>query len=245
MPLIVADLLKPETAYQLLAVCDALVPLANHPDARSHRAQDVFNEDVMMNMNTFQAAAELGVKKIVFSSCVQVLSGSPNGRPPYLPFDSALPARPANPYALSKQVSEAIPSYHARRAPMDCVAIRFPWIVEDRHLAHLRCPRGDPTSHEGFSFLHYDDGAALINAVLGASLPGFRIYFAAARCCRGAQPVSELIRQYYPEVPWRRPLPEMTPLVDISIITKETGWVPQTRIVSVRFKSDIQRTRCC
>ncbi len=86
-----ADLLRPEDAYELLEGVEALVHLANHPHFHGNDSQLVFNENVTMNMNIFQAARDVGVQKIVFSSSVQVMSGQ---RPPYLPFDSSTPAHP-------------------------------------------------------------------------------------------------------------------------------------------------------
>jgi nucleoside-diphosphate-sugar epimerase len=226
LPVEVADLLEPTAAYRLLDGAEALVHLANHPHFRGTDGQRVFNENVTMNMNVFQAAREVGVKKIVFSSSVQVISGGP---PPYVPFDGAMPAQPGNPYALSKQVSETMLAYFARTAGMDCVALRFPWIVNAEAIAHARQHgRWDSRNpHEGFSYVHADDAAALIQAVLGAKLPGYRCYFPTARASGLRQPVADVIREHYAGIPLKRPLDQIESLVDLSTITHETGWSPQ------------------
>lgn len=226
VPLQVADLLRSEMCYPLLEGTAALVHLANHPHSREGDSQRIFNENVTMNMNIFQAARETGVKKIVFASSIQVLSGGHGGRPPYLPFDSALPPQPANPYSLSKKVTEDMLAYFARQAEMEGVAIRFPWLVDDALLQRIRSDGSwaKINPHEGFAFLHVGDAATLIEAILRQSLPGYRVYFPAAPDNGLRRPVADVIREYYPDVPLRRPLEEIAALVDTSVITRETGW---------------------
>ena len=219
----VCDLLRPEALYALLEGADAVVHLANHPGFKSGDDAPLFGENVAMNMNVFQAAAETGVKRIVFASSVQVMAGGP---PPYLPFDGETPANPGNAYALSKQVSETMLAYFTRQHQVQGVAIRFPWLVDDELLERLRTR---PTwavrnPQEGFSYLHFADAAALIVATLAASLPGFRVYFPAAPELASRQPLPAVISQHYAGIPLRRPATELPALVDTSRITAETGW---------------------
>jgi nucleoside-diphosphate-sugar epimerase len=232
----VANLLEPAGCYRLLDGSEALVHLANHPTFRANDAQRLFNENVAMNMNVFQAAADLGVKRIVFASSVQVISGpSQADEPsavsslPYLPLDGNVPPNPGNPYALSKHLSEIMLAYFARRAGMSCVAIRFPALVDDEFLTKMATR---PSQHvhgrnEGFSFLHFLDAASLVAATLCAPLNGFRVYFPAARENRLGQPVADTVRQHFPSTPLRQPPGEMTSLVDVSSIERETGWSPK------------------
>jgi nucleoside-diphosphate-sugar epimerase len=232
----VADLLDRASCYRLMERSDALVHLANHPSFRDGDVHRAFNENVGMNMNVFQAAADLGVKKIVFASSVQVISGFSSGQGrnvapelPYLPLDGEVPPNPGNPYALGKQASEMMLAYFARTSGMSCVAIRFPALVDDNQLARMAANAAGQSANynEGYSFLHYLDAASLVEAILRSTLPGFRIYFPAARDNRLRQPAAEVIRTSFPNTPLHRPLAEITSLVDISPIERETGWSPQ------------------
>ncbi len=186
----IADLLDQPACYRLLEGVEAVVHLGNHPAFRGRDAQRVFNENMAMNMNVFQAAADVGVKKIIFASSVQVISGNrdehepPGGQcPPYLPMDGDVPPNPGNPYALSKQLGEQMLAYFARQAGIVCVAIRLPWLVNDDHLAWIKAnpPRSPGGRGEAFTFLHFQDAASLLQAVLDAPLTGFRVYFPASR----------------------------------------------------------------
>jgi nucleoside-diphosphate-sugar epimerase len=217
------DLLQPANCYSLLAGAETLVHLANHPHFREGEAHRIYNENVAMNFNLFEAAHAVGVKKIVFTSSVQVMAG---GLPPYLPFDSDTPAQPGNPYALSKHVSETMLAYYARVAGIDCIALRFPWLVTDEQLAHIRAGTSwaAHNAKEGFSFLHWQDAAALIAAVTKVIRPGFRVYFPAAPQHRLPQGIPDVINEYYAGIPLRRPVDEIESLVDTSVITRETGW---------------------
>jgi len=233
----VEDLLQREACYRVIEGAEAVVHLANHTTPRARAAQTVFNENVTTNMNVFQAARETGVRKIVFASSIQVCTGSwpfaqPGAAPfalPYLPLDGDAPAQPANPYALSKHCSEAVLAYQARLTSVSCVAVRFPGLLADAvrpWIAKNREAWNADGAPEAFAFLSMSDAATLIGAILAADLPGFRIYLPAARANRLGLPAADVIRAHYPNVPLRRPLEAIDSLVDVSRITRETGWTP-------------------
>jgi nucleoside-diphosphate-sugar epimerase len=228
----IADLLDRDTCYRLLATTDAVVHLANYSDMVIGDRQKLFNENVAMNMNVFQAAQETGVRHVVFSSSIQVLGeqSSPADDPcacvPYLPLDGDAPANPGNAYALSKQVGEVMLRYFAR-AQMNCVAIRYPWLIDPAKHDFSKRNTERVRKVEGvFSYLSFRDAAELIAAILGAPLPGFRIYLPAHPENRLGRTAAEVIREFYPGIPLRRPLKEIESLIDISRIRSETGWSP-------------------
>lgn len=237
----IANLLDRDACYGLLEGADAVVHLANHPGPlQTLSPQQIFSENTTMNMNVFQAARETGVKKIVFSSSVQVFSGlswenkAATCLPPYLPLDADVPPNPGNAYALSKQVSEVMLAHFACHGKIDCTALRFPVLVNPAWIERFKDRKSRlgesfvfPDSGAGFSFLHMTDAAALIPACLNASLPGLRIYFPAAGGNLPGKPATEVIREYYTDVPLRCPLEKIERLVDISRVQAETGWTPK------------------
>lgn len=226
------DLMDRDTCYRLVAASDAVVHLANYSDMVISDVQKLFNENVAMNMNVFQAAHESGVRHIVFSSSIQVLGehSSPEADPracvPYLPLDGDAPANPSNAYALSKHVGEVMLQYFAR-AQMNCVAIRYPWLIEPaKHDFSRREIRRVKKVDGVFSYLSFGDAAELVAAVLAAPLPGFRIYMPAHPKNRLGRAAADVIREYYPGIPLRRSLEEIESLINISRIQNETGWSP-------------------
>jgi nucleoside-diphosphate-sugar epimerase len=232
----VVDLLDRHACYQILDGAEALVHLANHPSfGRGRDPQTVCNENVCMNMNVFQAAADTGVSKIAFSSTIQVLTTNRCTAPgrrrplfPYLPLDSDVPADPDNPYSLSKALSEDMLLYFARLHGMSCVAVRFPFLSDGDAERWLAANDHDSTAvPEAFSSLQLPDAAALLEAVITSDLPGYRTYFPAVSRIEPGKTVADVIRQYYSDVPLRKPIEQIEGLIDISKIEKETGWRPK------------------
>jgi nucleoside-diphosphate-sugar epimerase len=229
----VADLLDRDACYRLITKAGAVVHLANYSDMVISDAQKLFNENVAMNMNVFHAALRSGVSRIIFASSIQVLGGhglaggGPSDAVPFLPLDGDAPANPRNAYALSKQVGEILLEYVSRQSQISCVAIRYPWLIKQARHAAPKKTRGRASHLEGvFSYLSYTDAASLVLAILRNPLPGFRIYLPADPKPRRTESPADLIREYYPGVPLRRPLEEIDSLVDISRIQNETGWSP-------------------
>lgn len=229
----VADLLDRDACDRLVTGAGAVVHLANYSDMMISDVQKLFNENVAMNMNVFQAALRGGVSRIIFASSIQVLgghglaSGDTSDAVPYLPLDGDAPANPRNAYALSKQVGEILLEYVSRQSQISCVAIRYPWLIEQAVHALPKQTRARASHLEGvFSCLSYTDAASLVLAILRNPLPGFRVYLPAHPNPRRAESPANLIREYYPGVPLRRPLEKIESLVDISRIQDETGWSP-------------------
>jgi nucleoside-diphosphate-sugar epimerase len=223
------DLLDHERAFELLEDIDVVLHLGNHPGIGVSPPQLVFNDNVSMNENMFQGAAERGVGKIVFASTLQLIGSHIDRRTvinepstPTYPLDETMTPDPSNVYALSKTVGEVMLRYYAERCGIDCVALRFPLLHhgEDR----VRVTSGDerPTDLlEGFSGLSYDDAAELLLAVVRTDLPGFRVYMPGTAHRHRDLTLPELLRVHYPDVPTTTP-----DLIDISTIVEETGWQP-------------------
>jgi len=235
----VADLLDREGCYRLLEGMDAVVHCGNHPRPGICNVQRLYSENLTININVLQAAAELKTGKMIFASTIQVIAGDRRGREneplppselPYLPIDGDIPPNPGNPYALSKAATEDALRYYARHAGMSCVAIRFPMLPHPRWQSFARMsphkfhPRGPSMLDEGFAYLMLGEAATLVQAVLNTDLPGFRVYQPAAANPMLRKPIRDIIAEFYPNVPLRQPAKGLSTLVDTSRITHETGW---------------------
>ena len=224
-----ADLLDHEIALELLDGIDVLMHIGNHPGIGGRPRQLVFNENVSMNENMFQGAAERGVAKIVFASTLQLI-GSHIDRhtvinepsTPSYPLDENMTPDPSNVYALSKTVSEVMLRYYADRCGIDCIALRFPLLHRSNDWARVSSGEEQPTDIlEGFSALTYDDAAALFLAVLRTDLPGYRVYMPGTAHRHRDLALPELISNHYPNVAAATP-----DLIDVSTMVDETGWQP-------------------
>lgn len=235
-----ADLLDPIACYRLVDGIDVLIHLANHPRLRGRDAQGTFNENVTMNMNIFEAACQSGVKKILYASSIQACTGHrpwqagqpvPPSALPYLPLDGQIPPNPGNAYGLSKAVGEMMLRYYSSIAGLQTLAIRFPWLCPDDWISRLPYPPdrgwGFFNLDEAFTVLAISDAAQLILACLKTSWSGFRIYLPAAQNPTIDMPLPQILQTFYPNVPLRKPLEQLTSLVDNTQIERDTGWRPQ------------------
>lgn len=224
-----ADLRIPAAASALLADVDVVLHIGNHPGIGHALPQVVFNENVSINENVFQGAAEQGVSTIVFASTLQLIGSHPDDRTvvtaatrPAFPLDERAVPDPSNVYSLSKTVSEIMLRYYSERCGLACTVLRLPLL--HRHEARFGVDAGHERPvdvFEGFTGLSYDDAARLFLAVVRAGLPGYRVYLAGTSHRHRDLTVAELIERYYPEVPR-----DAVDLVDMSTITDEIGWRP-------------------
>lgn len=240
----VMNLLDRDGVYRVMDEAEAVVHLGNHPYFSDNlEAQAVYGENCQMNMNVFTAARELGVKKVIFISSVQVINGDRRyfldesrvgpSMLAYLPADGDLPANPRNPYSLSKRAGELLLEHWVATQGIESIAIRLPWTSHPDWWRWIKRKSRSSTIEEHtlldecFAYLHAEDAARLVLACLRTKLPGYRQYFPAARRPSTTLPVPELIRRFYANVPLRAAAESLQSLVDIRRITDETGWVPK------------------
>lgn len=234
--LVPAQLLERDACDRLCEGVETVVHLANHPSPFWNPPHVVFGENATMNMNLFQAAAERGVRRLVFASSIQTITWvqprcAGEVTIPYLPLDSDVPARPGNAYALSKVVGEDMCRFFVERHGLEAVAIRFPYIALEEPRT-LRDPfkAGKLNGNEAGTFIYNADAAELVAALCAADLPGYRLYLPASDANLFRRPPAEVAAAFYPEVPLRRPLDGMASLCDTSRIQRETGWRPRDRM---------------
>ena len=104
-----ADLLHHARAFDVLEGIDVLLHLGNHPGIGATPPALVFNDNVSMNENMFQGAAERGVGKIVFASTLQLIGSHIDRRTvinepsdPGYPLNETTAPDPSNVYALEQ-----------------------------------------------------------------------------------------------------------------------------------------------
>lgn len=224
-----ADLRDHTAASSLLPDADVLLHIGNHPGIGARPPQQVFDENVAMNINMFQGAAEHGLHTIVFASTLQLIGSHPDLRTvthpparPAFPMSGRTEPAPANLYALGKSVSEVMLRYYADRCGIACTALRLPLLHhgEDRFLVGLGHER-EVDIHEGFTGLTYADAADLFLDTVRADLAGYHVFMAGTAHRHRDLSLDELIQTYYPEVE-----PDATDLVDMTELAAATGWHP-------------------
>ncbi len=128
------DMLSIDDCRKAFKGMDAIIHLAAIPNPLNDPPERVFNTNVVGTFNVHQAAADLGIKKVV-----QASSDSSYGfnfrkegdvlLPEYLPIDEDHPQKPQDSYGLSKKIGEEIAKSFVSRYKMTTVALRICWVV--------------------------------------------------------------------------------------------------------------------
>jgi hypothetical protein len=116
--------------------CQAVAHLAAIPAPGIATNHDLFHINVAGTFNIFEAAAVLGLPRVVQASSINAFGCFYNlgeFMPDYLPIDEAHPIRNSDPYSFSKQVIEEIGDYYWRRERMSSVALRLPGVWRREH----------------------------------------------------------------------------------------------------------------
>ena len=233
-PIEVVNLLSLENCQEVLHGVTVLAHFANHPSWNTGSPLEIYRENVTMNMNLFQAAANLDCERIVFSSSIQLMSGQePTNdrdrheiRLPYLPMDAKMPSIPRNTYALSKETTEAMLRYFSDTTGMTTIAIRYPWLLGSRLMATAVDNGGIKRGkcYDGFAYLPiYSAAEAAVKAIY-ANVEGYRQYFVASKDNLEQRSAREVIEEQLAHLPCKKPVEEMDSLVDCTNEEMELGW---------------------
>ena len=235
-----SDLLDEHALYRLMDGVEAVVHLGNHPNRFAGPSpQRILAENVAMNANVFGAALDLGVRRIVFSSSIQVMLKTDGIRTdrsviPYLPLDGDLPPNPGlNPYALSKHFAEEHLRTAAREIPeLSATALRFPMLVAEWWSRRIdvnggRLRKDELHLNEATAHLTLRDAARVIAAVLDRQGPGYHCYFPAQTLEITNRTPADMARTFFPNARLTVPESELAALVDRSALERDLGYRPE------------------
>ncbi|MBB6443317.1 NAD-dependent epimerase/dehydratase family protein [Phycisphaera mikurensis] len=138
------DLIEYEAVREALEGAEGVVHLAiasrralTHLDEHDYAAVEI-QSNVLGTRNVFEAAAEAGVKRMVYFSSLTIQLGEPQRRW----IGPGAPLRPSNPYAVTKLYGEQLAWLYANQGRLSTVAWRLgqPYPVEHFSLEHMRDP---------------------------------------------------------------------------------------------------------
>ncbi|GMA24423.1 hypothetical protein GCM10025864_21820 [Luteimicrobium album] len=177
---LLADVRDVAAVGDAMAGQDAVVHLAGVPGLGLDTPEETYSINTLGTFCVLRAAAEAGVRDLVFASSINA-SGIPlNVHPVYpegFPYDESTPPDVADWYSLSKLENELTGAMVARRYGAKVIGLRFPLIrdfaeapaTHGRHIAALveREPRR--AACDGFSYLDVHDAAEAVARALDAS----------------------------------------------------------------------------
>jgi nucleoside-diphosphate-sugar epimerase len=186
---------------------DAVVHLAAVPAPGWAPGAELFRNNTVSTYNVFAAARHLGIRNVVSASSETVLGLPFNTPPPYAPVDEEYPPRPETSYGLSKAIGEEMARQFCRWEPeMKIISLRFSNVMLPAEYAGFPAFDVDPARRKWnlWSYIDARDAAQAVRKSLEAPLTGAEVFIIASPDTVMSRPVTELMAEFFPDVPWRR-----------------------------------------
>jgi len=215
-----ADLCDLGQVYGALVGAGAVIHLAAIPTPVGRPPEEVYRTNILSTFNVFEAAAVLGIRRVVYASSVSALGFPWQHRwsePLYLPIDEAHPLLPQDAYGLSKTQGEGIAEAYCRRGAGSAASLRFSTVLaEDAYEPLLAGVRRDPGASAQllWSYVDLRDAAWACHLALEAPFDGHVPLFITASDTTAELPTETLVDRYYPGMPRRQPLWDAPPLAE-------------------------------
>jgi nucleoside-diphosphate-sugar epimerase len=227
-----ADLTDYGQAVEALSGASAVVHLANIPAPGLTTPAVTFNANMAMNFNVFQAAAVLGLSRVVWASSETTL-GLPFDVPPrYAPVDEDHYPVPTSTYALSKVASETIAGQFAQWSGIPFVALRFSNIMSPASYREFPSFWGDPQRRKWNLWGYVDERDVALSCRLALEtdetlVAGSPSLIIAAADTVMNQPSADLMASVFPGVPLASGVGEFGTLLSIDRARKALSYEPR------------------
>jgi nucleoside-diphosphate-sugar epimerase len=227
-----ADLTDYGQAVEALSGASAIVHLANIPAPGLTTPAITFNANITMNFNVFQAAATLGMSRVVWASSETTL-GLPFDVPPrYAPVDEDHYPVPTSTYALSKVATETIAGHFAQWSGIPFVALRFSNIWSPEYYHEFPSFWDDPQGRKWNLWGYVDERDVALSCRLALeadeqAVAGSPPFIIAAADTVMNQPSADLMASVFPDVPLTGPVGEFATLLSIDRARTMLGYKPR------------------
>ena len=214
---------------------DAVVHYAAIPRIMITPDNEVFRINALGTYNVIEAAAKLGIKKIIIASSETtyglVFSNEPRN-PVRFPLEEDYPVDPMDTYALSKICNEATAKAFALRYGIDIYAIRIGNVIEPHEYDLFPSWFAKPGFRQRITWSCIDarDLGQITALAIEKDGLGFEIFNAANDETSSDLPTQELIDRFYPGTPVTREMGEYETLLsnrktkDVLGFKEEHNW---------------------
>jgi nucleoside-diphosphate-sugar epimerase len=229
-----ADLADAAAVYDVLRGTDGVIHLGAIPGPLASPGPTTFVNNVMSTYHVAEAAATLGLKKIVSASSIFTLGWSEDASkcwPRYVPVDEDHPLTPLEAYGLSKQIGEDICASVSRRWGTPAVSLRIMNVIQPG--GHGALPWDAPTKERGVQFglwpyVDVRDAARSCRLALEADITGHEAVFIAAADIRFDAQTDDLLNELAaPGLVRRRPLPGSSTVINLDKAARLLGYQPR------------------
>ena len=228
------DLVDAEAVTDILKDAEAVVHMGAIPGPLRDPPRVIFDNNVASTFNVMMSAAELGLRRVVFSSSAFGMGWAHDGSafvPLYLPLDEEHPMMPFEPYGLSKQVGEDIGRMIARNSDTTVVSLRFTNVALPEVIAEFPWPAPTPEDPLTLVMWAYADARDVAEAhvlSLDAEIEEYEAFMIAQPSSRFAEPTVDLVRSNFGDrVEIREGLSGTASVISTEKAQRLLGWRPR------------------
>jgi len=228
------DLLDAEKVGRLLKGADGVIHMGAFPGPLRADGRVIFDNNVRSTFNLMTSAAEIGLRRVVFSSSAFGMGWAHDGaafEPIYLPLDEEHPMMPFEPYGLSKQVGEDIGRMIARNSATSVVSLRFTNVVPPEGQEEFPWPAPTPQDPLTLVMWAYADPRDVAEAhvlALDVDIEGHEAFMIAQPSSRFKEPTVDLVKNNFGDrVEIRGPLLGNASVISTEKAQRVLGWKPR------------------
>jgi nucleoside-diphosphate-sugar epimerase len=244
-PTLVVDLTDYGQTVEALRGADLVVHLAAIPAPQIRTEAETFRINTLSNWNVFTAATMLGLERVVWASSETTLglpfrggetntllarSAEPgyNSQPDYAPIDESHPLRPNSSYAVSKVLGEEMGGHVSRWSGLPFIALRFSNVLEPADYESFPDVWEDPQRRwwNLWGYVDARDVAQSCRLALTADVTGAEAFIIAAADTAMNRPSTELMAEFFPDVPLREGIKGFDTLLSIEKARRVLGYAP-------------------
>ncbi|MBB6483507.1 NAD(P)-dependent oxidoreductase [Rhizobium lusitanum] len=208
---------------------DAVVHFAAIPRILIKPDNETFRINTMSTYNVIEAAAKLGVKKIIIASSETTYGVCfAEGHRDFhqFPLEEDYDVNPMDSYGLSKVVNEKTARAFAERFGIDIYALRIGNVIEPYEYERFPEYFADSEIRKRIAWSYIDarDLGQIVHLCIEKNGLGFQIFNAANDTVSANTPSRELAARHYPNVPFTREIGEYEGLLSNRRIREVLGF---------------------
>lgn len=193
------------------APVDAVVHFAAVPRVLLRPDHETFAANTVSTYNVIEAAAKLGIRKIIIASSETTYSVCfAEGDKDYksFPLEEDYDVDPMDSYGLSKVVNEKTARAFAMRYGIDIYALRIGNVIEPHEYGMFPGFLANPPSRKrnAWSYIDARDLGQIVDLCIAKDGLGFQVFNAVNDTITANEPTAEFLAKWVPNTPITRPL---------------------------------------
>ena len=233
-PFVRCDLRDAEGVSAVLKGAESVIHMGAIPGPQRAEPRVIFDNNVNADFNVMMSAAQLGLRRVVYSSSAFGMGWAHDGNafvPLYLPLDEEHPMMPFEPYGLSKQIGEDVGRMIARESDTTVVSLRFTNVALPEVQEQFPWPAPTPENPLTLVMWAYADARDVAEAhvlAVDAHVEEYEAFMIAQPSTRFDEPTIDVVKRNFGDrVEIREGLGGNASVISTAKAQRLLGWTPR------------------